>query len=436
MNIRVINIGVIGYGIVGSATIQNLIDNLDVIRLKSGINLKVKILADACPDKYLGSKYIKYIEKCTTSYKDILNDPEIDIVVELIGGTKIAKDIIIESIKAKKSVVTANKALLAIHGKEIFELAKENQVFIGYEASVAGGIPIIRVLKEDLVVNNIEEICAIINGTCNYILTVMTEDNKPFDEVLKDAQAKGYAESDPTFDIDGIDAAHKITILSSIAFSRYIAYDKISVEGIRYITPIDIEIVKEFDSKIKLLAIAKRVGDKISVRVAPTIISKSNPLSSVDGVYNAVMVFGDKVGKTMHYGRGAGGDPTSSAVIADIVAISKSIIHNMKNSNAPLGFVDESNLEMIPSDEIVSPYYIRFMADDKIGVLAAIADILSKNGISIHKALQRDSINQDNIVPLVFMTHNVAYKNIFKAITEIVKLNITIEQPVVLPIED
>ena len=434
MSLDIINVAVVGYGIVGSSTVQTLIDNYEVIRRKTGISIKVKAIVDLYVDKF-DDKYISQVETKSNSYKEILLDSSISIVIELIGGVTIAKDIILEAIKAGKSVVTANKALLAINGREIFEEARKSNVMIGYEASVGGGIPIIRVLKEDLVSNNINDIYGIINGTCNYILSRMSSEGKDFDEILGDAQAKGYAEANPTFDIDGIDTAHKITILSSIAFSKYIPYESVAVEGIREISFTDIQIISEFDCTLKLLAIAKKVDNKVSISVRPTIVDNDNPLASVNGVFNAVMLDGDRVGKTLFYGRGAGGDATSSAVAGDVVAIAKALSSGNIDSKTPLGFTEESDITIVSMDTISSSFYLRFMVKDEIGVLAIITDILAKSGVSVYKALQRDFSEDGKTVPLIFMTHEVEGNLLNKAIKEIGDLSIVVEKPVVIRME-
>ena len=434
MNLDVINVAVVGYGIVGSATVQTLIDNYEVIRRKTGISIKVKAVVDLYIDKF-DDKYVSGVEIKSKSYKDILSDSSISIIVELIGGVTIAKEIMLEAIRAGKSVVTANKALLAINSREIFEEAKKHNVMIGYEASVGGGIPIIRVLKDDLVSNNINDIYGIINGTCNYILSRMSSEGKPFDEILGDAQAKGYAEANPTFDIDGIDTAHKITILSSIAFSKYIPYESVDVEGIRNISFTDIQIISEFDCTLKLLAIAKKIDNKVAISVRPTIVDNDNPLASVNGVFNAVMLDGDRVGKTLFYGRGAGGDATSSAVAGDVVAIAKALSSGNLDSKTPLGFTSESDILIVSMDSIASSFYLRFMVKDEIGVLAIITNILAKSGVSVYKALQRDFSKDGKTVPLIFMTHEVEGNLLNKAIKEIGDLSIVVEKPVVIRME-
>ncbi len=432
---KTIKIGVIGYGVVGRGTVESLIGNAAVIRDKTGLDIVVKGIADLNIDRK-NDEYTDLVEIKTKNADDLINDPEIDIIAELIGGYGAAKKFITGAINKGKHVVTANKALLAVHGREIFGLAEEKGVSLGFEASVGGGIPIIRVMKEDLAANNIQEIYGIINGTANYILTRMTKEGKAFDEVLRDAQEKGYAEADPTFDVEGIDTAHKICLLSSIAFSAVIPFDKIFVEGISNIKPVDIEIAKELGCTIKLLAIAKKDDSGMEVRVHPTIIPDSNMLSSVDGVFNAVCLTGDKVGTTMHYGRGAGGSATGSAVAGDIINIARNIAAGCGSRVPVLGFVKGSELSGLRSiEDITSCFYMRLMVVDAPGVLAKVGGILASNGISVSSALQREKEQGGEYVPLVFMTHETKGHNIMAAAEEIDELDVTVEKSVVIRVE-
>lgn len=433
---KVVYIGIIGYGVVGKGTVAALIDNFKTIKGKTGIDIVIKGIADRSIDKK-EDNYLSNIEIKTNNYMDLINDKSIDIIVELIGGYTIAKNIVIKAIESGKHVVTANKALLALHGKEIFPLAEKHGVDIGFEASVGGGIPIIRVMKEDLAANNIEEIYSIINGTANYILTKMTEEGKGFDEVLKSAQEHGYAESDPTFDIEGIDAAHKIAILSSIAFSTIIDMENVFVEGITNIKPIDIAIAKEFGCVIKLLAIAKRHNNNIEVRVHPTMISLQNTLAQVNGVFNAVNIKSDKTGSTLHYGKGAGSLVTGAAVAGDIINIARNITSNSPVRVPVLGYVEkEKDLNIINIKDIYSAFYMRLMVEDTPGVLAQVGLILANNGISVSSALQREKSEEFNSsVPLVFMTHEVIGNSIINAVSEIDKQPFVKEKTVVIRVE-
>lgn len=433
---KVVNVGVIGYGVVGKGTVAALIDNFQSVKRKTGIDIIVKGVADISIDKK-HDEYLSKIEILTKDAMELITNKDIHIIVELVGGYTFAKDFVIKALENKKHVVTANKALLATYGKEIFPLAKKMGVDIGFEASVGGGIPIIRVMKEDLAVNNIQEIYSIINGTANYILTKMTEEGKEFAEVLKDAQKQGYAEADPTFDIEGIDSAHKLSILSSIAFSTLVEMDKVFVEGISNIKPIDIAIAKEFGCVIKLLAIAKRHGNDIEVRVHPTMIPVTNTLAQVNGVFNAVYLKSDKTGPTLHYGQGAGSTPTGAAVAGDIINIARNITSNIDVRVPVLGYVEqEENINVINIKDIHSSFYMRLMVEDTPGVLAQVGLILANNGISVSSALQRESsIECDGCVPLVFMTHDVIGSQIINAVKEIDSQPFIKEKTVIIRVE-
>lgn len=433
---KVVNVGIIGYGVVGQGTVAALIDNFEVIKRKTGIEIVVLGVADLSIDKKM-NPYLEKVKIKTTDAMELITNSDIHIIVELVGGYTFAKDFVVAAIKNKKHVVTANKALLATFGHEIFPLAKEQGVDIGFEASVGGGIPIIRVMKEDLAPNNIEQIYSIINGTANYILTRMTEEGKAFSEVLKDAQAAGYAEADPTFDIEGIDSAHKLSILSSIAFNTVVPMDKIYVEGITNIKPIDIAIAKEFNCVIKLLAIAKKHGNDIEVRVHPTMISKNNTLAFVNGVFNAVNIISDKTGPTLHYGRGAGSEATGAAVAGDIINISRNIARDISVRVPVLGYVEkDENVNIIDIKHITSAFYIRLMVKDTPGVLAKVGLILANNDISVSSALQREATGVNDSVPLVFMTHEVMGRNVIEAVEEIDSQDFIVEKTVVIRVEN
>lgn len=433
---KVVNVGIIGYGVVGKGTVAALIDNFNTVKRKTGINIVVKGVADITIDKK-HDEYLSKIEIITKDAMDLITNKDIHIIVELVGGYTFAKDFVIKALENKKHVVTANKALLATYGKEIFPLAKKMGVDIGFEASVGGGIPIIRVIKEDLAVNNILEIYSIINGTANYILTKMTEEGKEFADVLKDAQKQGYAEADPTFDIEGIDSAHKLSILSSIAFSTMVDMDKVFVEGISNIKPIDIAIAKEFGCVIKLLAIAKRHDKNIEVRVHPTMIPVTNTLAQVNGVFNAVYLKSDRTGPTLHYGQGAGSVPTGAAVAGDIINIARNIASDIDVRVPVLGYVEqEENINVIDIKDIHSSFYMRLMVEDTPGVLAQVGLILANNGISVSSALQRESsLECGGCVPLVFMTHEVMGSQIIDAVKEIDTKSFIKEKTVIIRVE-
>lgn len=433
---KVVNVGIIGYGVVGKGTVSALMDNFLTVKRKTGIDIILKGVADINIDKK-HDEYLSKIDIITKDAMELITNKDIDIIVELVGGYTFAKDFVIKALENRKHVVTANKALLATHGKEIFSLAKKMGVDIGFEASVGGGIPIIRVMKEDLAVNNILEIYSIINGTANYILTKMTEEGKEFSDVLKDAQKQGYAEADPTFDIEGIDSAHKLSILSSIAFSTMVEMEKIFVEGISNIKPIDIAIAKEFGCVIKLLAIAKRHGSNIEVRVHPTMIPYTNTLAQVNGVFNAVYLKSDKTGPTLHYGQGAGSIPTGAAVAGDIINIARNIASNIDVRVPVLGYIEqEENINIIDIKDIHSSFYMRLMVEDTPGVLAQVGLILANNGISVSSALQRESsVECSGCVPLVFMTHEVVGSQIMNAVKEIDNKPFIKEKTVIIRVE-
>lgn len=415
-----ISVGIIGFGTVGTGTARILLNNNDIIRERTGLDIRLKRIADLDIKRDRGIKIPEGI--LTTKADDILEDEDIDIVVELIGGIHPAKEFILKAISNNKHVVTANKALLATEGNEIFLEAEKRGVIIGFEASVAGGIPIIKVMQEGLVANRILNIYGIINGTSNYILTKMTEEGKNFSSALKEAQELGYAEADPTFDIEGIDSAHKLTILSSLAFGIPLSYNEVYKEGITMITPQDIEFAKELGFKIKLLAIAKAVDSEIELRVHPTMIPFDYMISKVDGVFNAVYVEGDAVGSTLYYGRGAGDMPTGSAVVADIVDIAK-----RHGSNKGLySFLKSSKLKVRRMDDVESMYYFRFSAIDKPGVLSKISGILGENNISIASVIQKGR-RIGGAVPLVVLTHIARERDVLKAIRDIDALPVVTE---------
>lgn len=430
--------GLVGYGTVGSGTAEILLKNKQDVFEKTGIELVLKTVADIKIDKTKLDDILTLCENVTNSADDILNDPEIDIVIELVGGYTFAKELILKALKAKKHVVTANKALLALYGAEIFKVADENGVSIGFEGAVGGGIPLIGVLKEDLVGNNINEIFGIINGTANYILSSMEAEGKEFSEVLKAAQEKGYAEADPTFDIEGIDTAHKITILASIGFKTLIPFDKVYTEGISNIKKVDIEFAKRLNCKIKLLAIARKKDDYIEVRVHPTMLPKSEMMAQVNGVFNAVEFVGDMVDKTMYYGRGAGGRPTGSAVVSDVVSIARDIAIGGVGRVPVLGFAKAYDYYYPIRDikDVKSKFYLRFSVVDEPGTLAKIAGILGDHGISISQAIQPDERAPGEVVSMVFMTHKTVTRNIMTAIEEIDNLDCVKDKTVAIRVKE
>jgi homoserine dehydrogenase len=411
-------VGIIGFGTVGSGTVKVLLKNRKVLKKRLGFDIKLKYVADLDLKTDRGVRLPKGV-----LIKDalrVINDPEVDIVVELIGGMGPAKDLIIKSIRQGKHVVTANKALLAVKGNEIFQEASANDVKVGFEASVAGGIPIIKVIRESLIANNILSVYGIINGTANYILSKMTNEGGEFKEALKEAQALGYAEADPTFDVEGVDAAHKLALLSSVSFGMPLSFDRVYTEGISGISSMDIQFAGELGYKIKLLAITKCKGSEVEMRVHPTMLPVDALISKVDGVFNAVFVRGDAVGDTLYYGRGAGDMPTASAVVADIADIARSITLEANDSSE---FIRDTSMKVKKIDDVRSRYYFRVSALDKPGVLSRISGILGENDISIASVLQKGR-KLGKAVPVVMLTHIAREKDIRRALKKIDRLSI------------
>jgi homoserine dehydrogenase len=428
-----INVGIIGFGTVGTGTARILIENADIIRRRLGAPVVLKKISDLDIKRDRGIKLGGV--KLTADAKDILNDPDIDVVVELIGGYKPAKEFILEAIKNKKHVVTANKALLAVHGEEIYAAAEKSRVTVGFEASVAGGIPILAAVRSGLAANNIKSVYGIVNGTCNYILTLMTNAGRKFDEVLREAQAKGYAEADPTFDVEGIDSAHKLAILTMLAYGTPVNFADIYTEGISKITPLDIDFARDFGYKIKLLAITKMVNGEIEARVHPTMLPEEYPIATVDGVFNALSVVGDAVGSTMFYGRGAGDMPTGSAVVSDIMNIGRDVLAGCADRSPVTAFRERSKLSIRKMDDITSCYYLRFSAMDKPGVLSRITGVLGKNNISISSMIQKGR-QVDEAVPVVMMTHDAVERDVRKALDEVNKMDCVSGSTVVIRVEE
>jgi homoserine dehydrogenase len=406
-----INIAIIGVGTVGESVAKILRKNEDIISARAGVKIvpKIGVVRDL-------SKKRDVDIKLTTDINEVLEDESIDIVVELMGGIEEPYKIVKEALKRGKSVVTANKALLAYHRYELQEIAGDLPLF--YEASVAGGIPIIGALRNGLSANHIESIVGILNGTCNYMLTKMIKEGVSYEDVLKEAQELGYAEADPTFDVGGFDAAHKLLILASIAYGIDAKPEDILIEGIENITQTDVEFAKEFGYEIKLLGIAKKNNNGVEIRVHPTMVKNTHPIAKVDGVMNAVSVVGDAVGQTMFYGPGAGGDATASAVIADIIEIARG------NKGPMLGYKKglESGFKLVSPNSFESKYYLKLKVLDKPGVLASITSVLSNFNISISSVLQKDS-KIENRVRLLLTTHKCKESDIISAISEIKELD-------------
>jgi homoserine dehydrogenase len=428
-----INVGIIGFGTVGTGTARILLENAELIKRRLGAPVVLKKISDLDIKKDRGLKLPGV--QLTTNVQDVLADPDIDVVVELIGGYKPAKEFLLEAIKNKKHVVTANKALLAVHGEELYAAAEKAGVTIGYEASVAGGIPILAAIRTGLAANNIKSIYGIVNGTCNYILTLMTNEGRKFEEVLKEAQAKGYAEADPTFDIEGIDSAHKLAVLTMLTYGTPVKFDDIYTEGISKITPLDIDFARELGYKIKLLAITKMVNGEVEARVHPTMLPGEFPIATVDGVYNALSVVGDAVGSTLFYGRGAGDMPTGSAVVSDIIDIGRDLLAGCALRSPIAGFRERTPLKIRKMDDITSCYYLRFTAADKPGVLSRISGVLGKNNISVESVLQKGR-GAAEAVPLVMMSHEALERDVRKALDEINKMDCVAGPTMVIRVEE
>ena len=362
---------------------------------------------------------------------EVVNDPEVDIVVELIGGERPAKDLILAALANGKHVVTANKALIAKHGNEIFAKASEQGLMVAFEAAVAGGIPIIKALREGLTANKIEWVAGIINGTCNFILTEMRDKGRDFGDVLKEAQAKGYAEADPTFDVEGVDAAHKLTILASIAFGIPLQFDKVHIEGITGVTRLDVAYAEQLGYRIKLLGIARRAGQGVEMRVHPTLIPERRLIANVDGVMNAVLVKGDAVGPTLYYGAGAGSEPTASAVVADIVDVVRTLTTDPENRVPHLAFQPEAiaDIPVLPIGAVETAYYLRLSAEDKPGVLADVTRILADHRISIEAILQKEPLAGETYLPIILLTQKTRESEMDAAIAQIEALD-SINKPV------
>ncbi|NOY53751.1 MAG: homoserine dehydrogenase [Deltaproteobacteria bacterium] len=430
-----IAIGLFGFGTIGTGVAQVLEENREVISRRLGAELFLKKIVDLDIETDRGMTLDRKI--LSTNSEEILNDPEISIVIELIGGTGAAKKVVEAALSAGKHVVTANKALLAIHGEELCKKARQQGVKICYEASVGGGIPILRTLKEGLPANRIESIYGIVNGTANYILTKMTEEGEAFDKVLKEAMDRGYAEADPTYDVEGIDSAHKLAILASLAFGTPVPFDQVYTEGISRITPLDIEYARGFGYKIKLLGITKASDNSIEVRVHPTMIPESTLLAQVNGVLNAIYVNGNAVGPTLYYGKGAGALPTASAVVGDLMEIARDLLY---------GGVERVPLESFPEEyrkpvvvramnEVRTRYFLRFSTADRPGVLSKISGILADFGISISSVIQTGR-KSDGPVPIVMVTHMARERNVKEALARIDALAMTEGETVLIRIED
>ncbi len=422
-----IQVGLLGIGTVGSGTFNVLERNQDEIRRRAGRGIEITMVADLDTERaksVVGDKV-----KVVGDAREVIANPDIDVVVELIGGYGIAKALVLEAIAAGKHVVTANKALLAVHGTEIFKAAAEKGVMVAYEAAVAGGIPIIKALREGLTANSIQWVAGIINGTTNFILSEMRDKGLDFDVVLKEAQRLGYAEADPTLDIEGVDAAHKATLMSAIAFGIPVQFDKAYVEGITKLAGADIRYAEQLGYRIKLLGITKRTDKGIELRVHPSLVPSKRLIANVEGAMNAVVVNGDAVGTTLYYGKGAGSEPTASAVVADLVDIARMDGSDPAHRVPALAFQSSSlaaagsELPVLPMAEVVTSYYLRIRVADEAGVLAKITGLLAGAGISIDAVLQReaDEVGGEGSTQtdLIILTHDTREGDMDKALAEI-----------------
>ena len=411
-------------GTVGSGTINVLHRNAEEIARRAGREIRI---SHAAAKEYNAEKIhgLDKIDKITDDAFEVVNNPDIDIVIELIGGYSPARELVLKAIENDKHVVTANKALIAKHGNEIFTAAQKKGVMVAFEAAVAGGIPIIKAIREGLAANQILWLAGIINGTGNFILTEMREEGRTFDDVLKEAQALGYAEADPTFDVEGIDAAHKLTILGSIAFGIPLQFDKTYTEGITTIERQDVFYADQLGYRIKHLGIARKTDKGIELRVHPTLIPERRLIANVNGVMNAVLVKGDAVGPTLYYGAGAGAEPTASAVIADVVDVARVLTTDPNNRVPHLAFQPNklSDMSILPMEEVVTAYYLRMQAIDRPGVLADVTRILGAAGISIEAILQKEPDEGASHVPVIILTQRVREKFMNKAIKEIEALD-------------
>ena len=414
-----IRVGLLGLGTVGSGVHQVLIANREEIRRRAGRDIEIARIA--VRDVAKARRLVGDRVPVTDDPYEIVLDPEIDVVVEVIGGTEIARDLVLESIAQRKHVVTANKALLAICGNEVFAAAGRQNVIVAFEAAVGGGIPIIKALREGLTANRIEWVAGIINGTTNFILSEMRDKGLPFDQVLRDAQALGYAESDPTFDIEGVDAAHKVSILAAIAFGIPVQFEKAHVEGISRLAGEDIRYAEKLGYRIKLLGIAKRREAGFELRVHPTLIPTRRLLANVEGAMNAVWVKGDVVGHTMYYGKGAGKEPTASAVIADLVDVTRMLTSDPENRVPHLAFQPDrlADSPILPASEMETSYYLRMRVADEPGVLADITRILADGRVSIDAMLQREPSEGETSTDIIVLTHQTIEHRIDTAIGRI-----------------
>jgi len=428
--LRPVRVGLLGIGTVGGGTFNVLKRNQEEIRRRAGRGIEIAMVADLNTER--AREVVGDQVQIVADARQVIANPDIDVVVELIGGYGIAKALVLEAIAAGKHVVTANKALLAVHGNEIFAAAQKKGVMVAFEAAVAGGIPIIKALREGLSANRIQWIAGIINGTTNFILSEMRDKGLPFADVLKEAQRLGYAEADPTFDIEGVDAAHKATLMASIAFGVPVQFDKAYVEGITKLDAADIKYAEQLGYRIKLLGIARRRPQGIELRVHPTLIPEKRLIANVEGAMNAVLVQGDAVGATLYYGKGAGAEPTASAVIADLVDVTRLHTADPEHRVPHLAFQPDqiTDVPVLPIEEVETSYYLRLRVLDKPGVLADVTRILADQSISIDAMLQREPEEGESQTDIIILTHLTIEKNVDTAIAKIEALD-SVTRPVI-----
>lgn len=429
-----VNVGILGFGTVGSGTVEILLKNQDLISSRVGSEIVIKKIADLDLQTDRGLSIDPGL--LTTEAMEVIDDPEIRVVVELIGGLEKAKEYILKAMERGKHVVTANKALLAEYGKEIYQAAEKYEVSLAFEASVAGGIPVIRSLREGLSANHINTMMGILNGTSNYILTQMTKKGLPYSEAVKEAIEHGYAEDPPTLDVDGTDAAHKLAILVSIAFGVPVTFQSIYREGIDQLTPEDIRFAGELGYCLKLLAVARNLGDKVDARVHPSMMPLDHIMANVNGVYNAVFMQGDFVGPNLYYGLGAGRRPTGSAVVSDLIHLARQIRQGVNNIMPPLAHVhlQQHQISIQPIEDLVTPYYFRFSAIDRPGVLSKISGILGENNISIYSVIQKGR-KVNGSVPVVMLTHEAKESSILKALSQLDQLDVLTDKTMMIRVE-
>jgi homoserine dehydrogenase len=432
MKNRQVNIGIIGLGTVGTGVARILLEQGELLKTRTTLTFRLKAISELDWGRERNLDLSGVL--CTTKVDDILEDPDINIVVETIGGYEPAFSFISRALRNRKHVVTANKALIATRGKDLFRIAQENGVDLMFEASVGGGIPIIKSLREGLIANRIESIFGILNGTCNYILTKMHQEGLEFADALKGAQEKGFAEANPTLDISGGDTAHKLAILASLSSNTLVPFEKIYVEGITGITRQDIDFAKSFGFTIKLLAIYRAVKGGLDLRVHPTLVSNTHLLSAVSNELNAIFVQGDFVGSTMFYGPGAGERPTASAIVGDIVDLSRDLMlqEGEKYCNRSISLVEHADL--IPIGDVFNRFYLRFLTVDRPGVLSLVSGVLAEHGISIASMVQLETQEKDSYIPIVLLTHEASEKSMAGALEKIVKFDFVKEDYVRLRI--